>query len=112
MLRQVLALLHDGVFSPDEPDRYRALVDNLWQDDRYMVCADFDSYAACQAAVSETYRRPADWSRMVLHNIAHSGTFSSDRAVRQYAEQIWGVEPVVVQLDDETLQIRDDFGDS
>ena len=101
MLAQVLDLLESGVFSPDEPGRYRSLVDTLRRDDRYMICADFDSYAACQAEVDDVYRRPEDWTRRVIHNLAHSGMFSSDRTIREYAEQIWGVEPVHIELDAE-----------
>ncbi len=98
-LREVLGLLADGVFSPDEPGRYRGLVEDLRHHDHYMVCADFDSYAAAQAAVADAYRRPDDWARMVVHNLARSGRFSSDRTIREYAEQIWGAEPVVIDLE-------------
>ena len=61
-LRDALDAIAGDVFSPEEPGRYRALVDSLlWGGDHYMLLADYASYTAAQARVDELYRRPADW---------------------------------------------------
>jgi starch phosphorylase len=92
MLREVLDEVGSGVFSPDEPDRYRELVDVLTNHDHFMVSADFDSFAAAQRQVAAKWRdRPAWWRSSVL-NTARVGWFSSDRTIREYAEEIWRVQ--------------------
>ena len=62
--------------------------------DPYMCLADFDLYKACQEKVSETWKDREKWARMSLHNVAGAGFFAADRAVREYADRIWNVEPV------------------
>ena len=57
--------------------------------DPYMVLADFDSYQSAQQYISECYKMPEKWNRMSLHNIAGAGIFSADRAVDEYARNIW-----------------------
>ena len=86
------------VFSRGEPGIFRPIVDSLLNGgDPYMVLADFAAYCACQDVVERAYRDPDRWTRMAILNVARSGKFSSDRTIREYAEQIWGVEPVVVE---------------
>jgi starch phosphorylase len=98
-LAEALELIESGVFSPDDRGRFRSVVDALRHDDRYMICADFESCRACQAAVGEAWQDHDGWSRRVVMNLARSGVFSSDRTIRQYAEGIWGVEPVKVVIE-------------
>lgn len=90
-LRDVLDEIGSGVFSPDQPDRYREIVDLLTFHDYFMVCADFDSYAAAQRRVAERWREPANWWRASVMNTARMGWFSSDRAIAEYGSEIWGV---------------------
>nr|MDP9416180.1 glycogen/starch/alpha-glucan phosphorylase [Pseudomonadota bacterium] len=90
-LRQALDEISCGRFSPDEPDRYRELVDAITHHDHFMVAADFDSYADKQAEVAQRWRDQRGWWRSSMLNIAQVGWFSSDRAVREYAEEIWKV---------------------
>ena len=91
-LRAALDAIADGMFSPDKPDRFRGFVDQLiWTRDPYMVLADFKSYARCQQTVEAAYRDTAAWTRTSIVNVARMGRFSSDRAVRGYAREIWGV---------------------
>jgi starch phosphorylase len=90
-LGQALAELLSGRFSPGDPDRYRAIVDAVSHHDHFMVAADFDAYAAMQKEVGAKWRDPAAWWRASLLNIANISWFSSDRAVREYAEEIWKV---------------------
>ena len=90
-LREVLDAVGSGVFSPDQPDRFRELVDDLYARDPFLVTADFDSYAKAQQQVADLWRdRPAWWRSSVL-NTARTGWFSSDRAMREYAAEIWNV---------------------
>ena len=80
-----------GAFSPDEPGRFAGLVESLRHADPYMVAADFASYSEAQARVEELWREPARWRRTCLFNIAGMGWFSSDRAIAEYAADIWNV---------------------
>ncbi len=91
-LQQVLHMLRDGYFSPDEPGRYKAVFDALtYGGDRFMLLADYALYVACQEAVSALYRDPEAWTTRAILNVAGMGKFSSDRAIAQYAKGIWNV---------------------
>ena len=90
-LSQALEAIAGGVFSPDEPERYRGLVRSLLEGDHFMVLADFDAYCGAQRAVAALWAEPDAWWRAAVLNTARVGWFSSDRAVREYAEGIWGV---------------------
>ncbi len=90
-LRAVLDAIGGGVFCADEPGRYRALVDTLLTDDRYLLLADFDDYVTTQARVDALYRQPQRWAEAAIANVAGMGGFSADRAIRDYAGRIWGI---------------------
>jgi starch phosphorylase len=90
-LSQALAAISSGVFSPDDPQRYRELMDGLYQHDWFMVAADFDSYADTQREVDKVWRNSPDWHARAIRNVARMGWFSSDRTIRQYAKEIWNV---------------------
>ena len=93
-LKAVLDAIGSGVFSADEPGRYRGLVDSLlWGGDHYLLLADYESYVAAQARVDALYREPAQWARRAIANVAGMGAFSSDRTIGEYASQIWNVQP-------------------
>jgi starch phosphorylase len=92
-LDSTLEAIRSGVFSPDEPGRYAQLVDDLYNHDFFMVTADFAAYAAKQREADAGYQRPNDWARRALLNTARMGWFSSDRAIREYASEIWGTAP-------------------
>ncbi|CAN5810382.1 glycogen phosphorylase [soil metagenome] len=93
-LKAVLDAIASGQFSPDEPGRYRGLVDSLlWGGDHYLLLADYESYVATQARVDELYRQPAAWAACAVANVAGMGAFSSDRTIREYAKQIWNIVP-------------------
>ena len=92
-LKAVLDAVAGGQFSPDEPGRYRPLVDSLlWGGDHYMLLADYESYVKTQTQVDELYRSPANWCHKAIVNVAGMGVFSSDRTIREYARQIWHIE--------------------
>ena len=90
-LAGVLDALGSGLFSPDEPNRYRGLVDSLTYGDYFMVCADFDAYAAAQRRVTALWRDRRAWWRASVLNTANVSWFSSDRAIREYCDDVWDV---------------------
>ena len=93
-LKAVLDAISGGAFSPDEPARYRGLVDSLlWGGDHYLLLADYESYVATQLRVDALYRDPGQWAERAIANVAGMGAFSSDRTIREYASRIWGVAP-------------------
>jgi len=92
-LEGALDAIASGVFSPEEPERYRGLVEGLLAHDSFLVTADFDSYLKAQREVSARWSRPAEWWRSAVLNTANVAWFSSDRTIREYAEEIWGLPP-------------------
>ena len=90
-LEEALRSVSSGIFSPDDPQRYTALVDSLRYDDRFLVCADFDAYWDAQERVEQLWRKPSRWWKASMLNTARVGWFSSDRTIREYAQDIWKV---------------------
>ena len=90
-LEQSVQAIASGVFSPDEPGRYRDLIDSILRHDTFMVTTDFDSYNARQEDVAALWSTPDRWWRTSILNIAGMGWFSSDRTIREYAAEIWRV---------------------
>ncbi|MDT4809665.1 Maltodextrin phosphorylase [compost metagenome] len=97
-LRAVIDLVQQGFFSRGDPALFRPLFDPQAGHDPYLLLADFASYIECQQIVSDAYADPDRWQRMSVLSCARSGRFSSDRAIREYCERIWNVEPVPVRL--------------
>jgi starch phosphorylase len=95
-LARAIDLIASGEFSPGDRGLFAPLVDNLVHHDPFFVLADFHSYADCQRRVDEAWRSPAGWLRSSILNTARSGRFSSDRAIREYATEIWRIPPVHV----------------
>ena len=82
------------MFSPDEPGRYRGLIDSLlWGGDYYFLLADYASYIETQRRVDALFRQPDQWAARAIANVAGMGAFSSDRTIREYATNIWNVTP-------------------
>ena len=96
-LREVLDLIDSGFFCPEDRNTLKPLVQSLLNEDRYMVLADFESYQAAQEQVARAYSDHDKWDRMAILNVARTGWFSSDRTIREYASEIWGVTPVKVE---------------
>jgi starch phosphorylase len=88
-LQAVLDDIAGGLYSPEEPQRYRALVDDLLHVDRYFLLADFADYCAAHARVDALHADPARWHAAVARNIAGMGGFSVDRTVRDYVDRVW-----------------------
>ncbi|MDE3208427.1 MAG: glycogen/starch/alpha-glucan phosphorylase, partial [Pseudomonadota bacterium] len=96
-LKEVIDMIESGYFCPQEPDRYKPLINNLFSsNDHYLLMADYASYIHCQDKVDKLYSQPEDWTKQAILNTARMGYFSSDRAIREYAKLIWNIEPVQV----------------
>jgi len=94
-LRGVLDALTSDRFCASEPGLFRPIVDLLLtHGDRYLLCADFASYVACQEDVARTYRDAERWSQMAILTVARMGAFSSDHTIQRYADEIWKATPV------------------
>ena len=93
LLAEVLEQIASGLFSPDEPHRYGALVDNMRNHDWFMVTADFAPYLEIQRRIDAAWGERDDWNRRAVLNTARMGRFSSDRTIRGYARDIWDATP-------------------
>jgi starch phosphorylase len=92
-IREAVDQIGSGLFSPGEPDRHRPVVEALLQHgDRYLVLADFPAFMAAQDAVDRTWADPSLWTQRAIRNVAGMARFSSDRAVREYADRIWKID--------------------
>jgi starch phosphorylase len=92
-LAEVLNAVASGVFSPDDKSRYRGLVDALTHHDYFMVTADFEAYREAQRAVGALWQDQNAWWRMAVLNTARMSWFSADRAILDYAQEIWRAKP-------------------
>jgi starch phosphorylase len=92
-LKRVLDELASDRFCPAEPGLFRWIRDVLLNRDDYFLLADFAAYIETQAEISREYVERARWSRKAILNVARIGTFSSDRTIREYGREIWGVNP-------------------
>jgi starch phosphorylase len=90
-LHQIINQLLEGYFSPDDTSLFHPIVRTLLDGDRFFVFADYDSYISCQDDVALAYRDKERWTKMAVLNMARSGKFSSDRAIKEYADNIWHI---------------------
>jgi starch phosphorylase len=97
-LRAVIDLIREGFFWRGDVTQFSSIVDHLLGWDTYMLLADFQSYIECQAQVGQAYADARHWSRMSILNVARSGVFSSDRTIREYADEIWRIPRVPIRL--------------
>uniref|UniRef100_A0A6I8QSY2 Alpha-1,4 glucan phosphorylase n=1 Tax=Xenopus tropicalis TaxID=8364 RepID=A0A6I8QSY2_XENTR len=111
-LKKVIDQIKSGYFSPAKPDLFKDVVNMLFNHDRFKVFADYEAYIKCQEKVSELYKTPKEWTKMVIKNIAASGKFSSDRTIKEYAMDIWGVEPTDLKIPppNEPRDVAEDAG--
>ncbi len=96
-VRNVLDQLHDGFFGNEKVEFKDIYYQILSNNDEYFVLKDFDSYVEAHQKVDLNYRDQKEWLKKSIINIAHSGKFSSDRTISEYATGIWGIRPFVVQ---------------
>jgi starch phosphorylase len=90
-LAEAISCIRSGAFSPHDTDRFAPIVEALLGFDHFMVAADFDAYWTSQRAVDALYGQPGWWRAAIL-NTARMGWFSSDRAVREYADKVWDLK--------------------
>ncbi|MFN3846674.1 MAG: glycogen/starch/alpha-glucan phosphorylase [Paracoccaceae bacterium] len=90
-LQDVLQMIAEGRFSPDQKDRYHDLVHRVWHHDYFLVASDFDAYNDAQARVELVFSDRDAWVTMAAMNTARSGFFSSDRTIRSYMNDVWNV---------------------
>ncbi|TCD16266.1 glycogen/starch/alpha-glucan phosphorylase [Oricola cellulosilytica] len=88
-LARAIGDIEDGVFTMDDPERYRDIAQNLRGADYFLVCSDFSSYYDKQREVDAAYRNRDEWNQKAALNTARSGWFSSDRTIRGYMNDIW-----------------------
>lgn len=100
-VRMALTSLIDGTFDQNT-DLFRELYDALLNGfggraDEYFVLEDYADYARAQWDIDAAYRDQTKWAKMAIVNVAKSGKFSSDRTIRQYAEEIWDLKPLHIE---------------
>ncbi|RQW76795.1 MAG: glycogen phosphorylase, partial [Geobacter sp.] len=93
-LKEVIDQLAAGTFSPGERGLFQPLVDHLLRHDDYLLLADYQAYVDCQDRVDAFFRDKKKWTEMSILNVARMGKFSSDRAIREYCENIWHARPI------------------
>jgi starch phosphorylase len=89
-IRRALDQITIGEFSPDDPGRFRPIVDSLLRGgDHYMVLADFPAYRSANIRADQLWLEPTVWAEKAVRNVAAMSRFSADRAIREYADRIW-----------------------
>jgi starch phosphorylase len=92
-VRRTIDSIRDGFFSNGDKGEFRPLVDSLMNaHDPYLLLKDFEDYVRCQEEVSRSYSDAKSWWRKSILNVARIGKFSTDRTIREYAEDIWGIK--------------------
>jgi starch phosphorylase len=97
-LRKVIDLINMDFFNEESPGLFRPLVDSLFNNDRYFIFADFDSYREAHQKAMAVYTDTKKWTEMSILNVANMGKFSSDRSIQQYTDDIWGAKPMRVKF--------------
>lgn len=100
-VKRIMDSLVDGTFSPSNPDIFRDIYYSLLGNDRsdeYFVLKDFASYVEAQERLEKMYKDKEAWAKMAVINTAKSGKFSSDRTIKEYAEEIWNLKPLHIEL--------------
>ncbi|MGB8373744.1 MAG: glycogen/starch/alpha-glucan phosphorylase [Salegentibacter sp.] len=96
-LREVMDFLVSPELSPEDPELFRPIFNNLLEQDPYMLLQDFQSYVECHQRIHEVWEKPEVWAKRSILNVANMGKFSSDRAVRDYCENIWKICPLKLE---------------
>jgi glycogen phosphorylase len=90
-LARAINAIGAGDFSPDDKGRFEPIAHALRHLDHYMVSADFDSYYQAQRGIDARWQVIPAWTRASILNVARMAWFSSDRTIREYAQDIWNV---------------------
>ncbi len=93
-LKAALDMIGSGYFSPENTVLFKPIIDSLLhRGDTFMLLADYESYINCQERVSKLYKNRHEWAKKSILNVANMGKFSSDRTIKEYAKEIWGINP-------------------
>jgi glycogen phosphorylase len=91
-IRNIIESIGDGSFSNGDRELFRSVVDSLMsKHDPYLLILDLESYIACQNQVNDAFLDSETWIRKAILNVARMGKFSTDRTIKQYSEEIWGI---------------------
>ncbi|MCM1130918.1 MAG: glycogen/starch/alpha-glucan phosphorylase [Anaeroplasma bactoclasticum] len=96
VLHEVVDQLTNGFFDNVSPDEFMDIRNNLLYRDPYLTLKDFDSYIVAQEKINELYKDTKKWVHMSIVNVAKSGFFTTDRTMRQYNQDIWKIDPIVM----------------
>ncbi len=108
-LKLVIDRIASGYFSlGEDPNLFKPIVDMLLNYDYYLNMADFESYTGCQKKVSEEFNNEKAWTRKSILNVARIGKFSSDRTIKQYAEEIWKAKPADINIAESKIKFCTD----
>jgi starch phosphorylase len=110
--KNALEALIDGSFTEKESEKQalQRLYQKVTTGDSYFILKDLGSYYETQKQVEVLFSQPLKWAEYALHNISKMGKFSTDYSIKNYAEKIWGLEPI--QIDDEILErVRSDYSE-
>lgn len=91
ILSEVVKVIKGNFFSAHEQGIFDPIIHTAFEQDRYLICADFDDYYRMQEMVSENYQDQDSWTHKSIANVANVGKFSSDRTIKEYAKEIWNV---------------------
>jgi len=103
-IKEIVDMLRNGFLSKENPDIFRPLYEYLMYGtegnpaDKYFVLADFEDYDRVRMRVNSDYKNKEEWFKKCIKNISNMGYFSSDRAIKEYAEEIWNTEPVKIEV--------------
>ena len=101
-VRRVLMQLINGTYSPHDPELFRTLYNSLLNTlstskaDMYFILKDFKAYAEAQRKVEAAYRNESAWAKSAILNVACAGKFTSDRTIKEYVDEIWKLDKVVL----------------
>ena len=95
-------MIKNGYFSQEHPELFHPIIDSLLnRGDHYLVMADYEAYLKCQEKVTQTFKDNNLWTKMSILNVANMGKFSSDRTIKEYADEIWRVKPIPIRINKE-----------
>ncbi|MGB8316638.1 MAG: glycogen/starch/alpha-glucan phosphorylase, partial [Ignavibacteriaceae bacterium] len=97
-LKRVVDMIAGNYFNKSEPGIFQTIIDGLMEYDYYCLFADYASYMKAQKKIDNLYKNQDEWTRKSILNCARIGKFSSDRSIKEYAQKIWKVKPVKVDL--------------
>ena len=95
VVKRIIDSIRDGMFSYGDKDLFQPIVDDLLnENDTYLLLLDLESYLDCQKKIGQEFRNKKLWTEKSILNVARMGKFSSDRTIKDYARDIWGIKDV------------------